>query len=63
MGKARVVAGLAMLALALSLAGCRESEQGRPLSFEPGVYQGQKPPSLTEDQRKKLHDRGYLMRW
>jgi hypothetical protein len=55
--------GLAVVLLTASLAGCRASEQGRPLQLEPGVYQGQKPPSLTEDQRKKLHERGYLMRW
>jgi hypothetical protein len=63
MTRSRIVAGLAIIALTASLAGCRESEQGRPLSFEPGVYQGEKPPSLTEDQRKQLHERGYRMRW
>jgi hypothetical protein len=60
--RTRVVAGLAIIALAASLAACRESEQGRPLHFEPGVFQGEKPPSLTEEQREKLHERGYLMR-
>jgi hypothetical protein len=63
MPSSRVLAGLAIMALAASLAGCRESEQGRPLHFEPGVYQGEKPPSLTEEQRKQLHERGYRMRW
>jgi hypothetical protein len=62
MTRSRVMAGLAIMAFAASLAGCRESEQGRPLRFEPGVYQGQKPPSLTENQREQLHERGYLMR-
>jgi hypothetical protein len=58
----RVVAGLALIALVGPLAGCREREQGRPLRFEPGVFQDEKAPSLTEDQRKKLNERGYLMR-
>jgi hypothetical protein len=62
MNRTRVLAGLTILALAASLAGCREREQGRPLRFEPGVFQGDKPPSLTEEQRKKLHERSYLMR-
>jgi hypothetical protein len=63
MTRSRVIAGLAIIAVSASLSGCREREQGRPLSFTPGVFQGEKPPSLTEDQRKKLHERGYLMRW
>jgi hypothetical protein len=56
------MAGLAIIALAVSVAGCREHEQGRPLRFEPGVFQGEKPPGLTKEQRKQLHDRGYRMR-
>jgi hypothetical protein len=56
------MAGLAVIALTVSLAGCREHEQGRPLRFEPGVFQGEKAPGLTEEQRKQLHDRGYRMR-
>jgi hypothetical protein len=63
MTRSQVMAGLAVIALAVSLAGCREHEQGRPLSFQPGVFQGEKPPGLTEEQRKQLHDRGYRMRW
>jgi hypothetical protein len=62
MTRARIVAGLAIIVLAASLASCREGEQGRPLRFEPGVFQGEKPPSLTEEQRRQLHERGYLMR-
>jgi hypothetical protein len=60
--RTRILAGLAIIALAGSLSGCREREQGRPLRFEPGVFQGEKAPSLTEDQRKRLNERGYLMR-
>jgi hypothetical protein len=60
--KTRLLTGLAVIALASSLAGCREREQGRPLRFAPGVFQGEKAPSLTDNQRKKLHERGYLMR-
>jgi hypothetical protein len=57
----KILAGLAIIVLAASLASCREGEQSRPLRFEPGAFQGEKPPSLTEEQRRQLHERGYLM--
>ena len=46
----------------LTLAGCRENEQNRPLDFQPHVYQGQKPPSLSEQQKRELQERGNLQR-
>lgn len=46
----------------LALAGCREEDQGRPLSFDPGVYRGEKLPPLTNDQIRALQDRGRIMR-
>jgi hypothetical protein len=54
---------LAAAAAALLLAGgCRENEQNRPLDFQPHVYQGQKTPTLTEQQRRDLQERGNLQR-
>lgn len=52
---------LAAVALA-ALAGCRENEQNRPLDFQPHVYQGQKTPALTEQQKRDLQDRGNLQK-
>ena len=54
--------GLVLLVLAVSLSGCRESEETRPLNFEPHHYQGEKLPSLTEQQKRDLQERGNLQR-
>jgi len=51
-----------VLGAVLALAGCREEEQGRPLSFDPGVYRGEKIQPLTNDQIRALQDRGRIMR-
>ncbi len=51
-----------ILSAVLALAGCREEEQGRPLAFEPGVYKGEKPPALTDDQVRALQERARLGR-
>ena len=54
---------LILAAVAATLAaGCRESEQNRPLDFRPHVYQGDKPAPLTERQRRDLQERGNLQR-
>ena len=58
----RVSALLAATALAVLAGGCRENEQNRPLDFTPGVYQGQKPPALTEQQKRELEQRGNQQR-
>jgi hypothetical protein len=47
---------------ALLLGACQQNEQGRPLSFEPGVYKRDKLPALTDEQTKTLRDRGGLQR-
>ena len=39
------------------LAGCREEEQGRIRSFEPGVYQGQTDTALEDAQVEELRQR------
>ncbi len=57
----RVRIGLAVAAV-LALAGCREAEKERPLSFTPHVYSGDKLPTLTEQQKRNLQDRGNLQR-
>ena len=46
----------------LALAGCREEEQGRPLTFEPGAYKGEKPAALTKEQVRTLQERSRLGR-
>lgn len=51
-----------MVGVVLALAGCRESEQGRSLTFEPGVYKGEKLPALTDEQVRSLQERTRIMR-
>jgi hypothetical protein len=46
----------------LGLSACRSDDKGRPLSFEPGVYKGDKAPPISEQQAKSLRDRGALQR-
>ena len=57
----RVQAWALIAASAAGLAGCFDVSD-RPLSFEPGVYKGEKPAALTEEQRKALRERGNLQR-
>lgn len=57
----RVQAWAVIAASAVGLAGCFDGSD-RPLSFKPGVYQGEKPAALTEEQRKALRERGNLQR-
>ncbi len=44
-GKIAAVAGLIAMT---ALAGCREQEQGRPLAYDKGVYQGKPDQGLDE---------------
>jgi hypothetical protein len=53
---------LAAVALTTLASGCREREQNRPLDFEPHVYRGEKTPSLTEQQKRELQERGNLQK-
>ena len=57
--RAALLAAVAIVTLA---GGCRENEQNRPLDFQPHVYRGQKPPSLSEQQKRDLQERGNLQR-
>jgi len=54
-----------MVALAGSLllvGGCREEEQGRPLVYDKGTYQGQADEQLAEDQVEALRQRAARQR-
>jgi len=53
---ARGGAALATLGLLL-LGACQESEQNRPLSYEPGVYLGQPDEPLDDGVVDQLRDR------
>jgi hypothetical protein len=62
MAHVRWVAFLATVVFLTLAGGCRENEQDRPLDFQPHVYQGQKPQSLSEQQKRELQERGNLQR-
>ena len=62
MAHARWAALLAAAAFVTLAGGCRENEQNRPLDFQPHAYQGQKSPSLNEQQKRELQERGNLQR-
>jgi hypothetical protein len=62
MARVHWAAFLAVGAFLTLSAGCRENEQDRPLDFQPHVYQGQKPQSLSEQQKRALQERGNLQR-
>ena len=57
----RAVIG-AVAIVALTLSGCREGDGNRPLSFEQGVYKGEKTRALTEAEQKALSLRGNLQK-
>ncbi len=50
------------VAATVSLAGCREEEQGRILRYEKGTYLGQKDSELTEEQLNALRARARQQR-
>lgn len=47
---------------ALVTSACRKEDQNRPLSFEPGVYRGQKVDDLSKATVRQLQDRGALQK-
>lgn len=57
-----ILAGL-VLPATLALSACRESEQGRPLVLEPGVYKGLQDEQLSAEKREELRQRAGLMRF
>lgn len=52
-----LAAAAAVALLATALAACREEEQGRPLSFQKGTYQGPQGQTLTAEAVKATGDR------
>ncbi len=57
-----LVAVLGLL-LAAGLSACRDSEQGRPMAYEKGVYGGQQDESLSDEARERLRQRHQGQRW
>lgn len=52
------LAGLAMaIAVATGLAACRESEVGRPLTYDKGTYKGPPDTPLDDETRRALDAR------
>ena len=62
MARPRRVLLVAALVIAAGVSACRETEQNRPLDFEPHVYRGEKLPSLSEQQTRNLQERGNLQK-
>ncbi len=54
---------IGLMIAALAISGCRESEQDRPLSFEPGVYQGKQDEKLNEQELDRLRQRGAMQQF
>lgn len=59
----KAFATLGVVALAIGLGACREEEQDRPLTFEPGVYGGAPDEVLTDDARQTLDRRHDIQRF
>jgi hypothetical protein len=58
--------GLAIIGatiLALGLGACRQSEQGRPLTYQKGVYQGPVDKPLSDAQLQELRHRGSAQKY
>ena len=53
-GGRRALLATAMIGLSLSLAGCREDEQARPMVKQKGVYEGQVDQAISEDRLQDL---------
>lgn len=54
----QLVLVVALALAAAALAGCRESEQGRPLVYEKGSYRGKADTPLDTDTVRALQQRG-----
>lgn len=54
---------LAVALAATALVACREEEQGRPLSFNKGVYEGQKGQMVSQATVKEMQDRAKLQQF
>jgi hypothetical protein len=56
-GARRALLAVAIVGLAASTSGCREDEQGRPMTKQKGVYEGQADEKLDEGQLSDLRSR------
>ena len=52
-----------VLIAALNLSACRKEEQGRPLNYNKGVYQGNADVSLTDGKVYQLRKRVSSQAW
>jgi len=55
-GYRRLAVIVCVMALS-ALAGCREEEQGRPLNYSKGIYQGQPDEALRDETLDALRQR------
>lgn len=53
-------AGFVVCLGATLLGGCRSEEQGRILSYKPGVYLGKTDEKLSDEQNRALRERAVL---
>lgn len=53
----RLIGVLALSGALLTVQGCREEEQGRPLLYDKGTYLGQPDPPLDDTQVEALRQR------
>lgn len=56
-GKDRALLATVVMGIVLSVAGCREDEQGRPLVEEKGVYEGPADEQLSDERLSELKSR------
>lgn len=54
---------LALALAATALIACREEEQGRPLSFDKGVYQGQKGQQVSAATVQQMQNRAKMQQF
>ncbi len=54
---------LALALAATALIACREEEQGRPLSFNKGVYEGQKGQQVSTATVQQMQNRAKLQQF
>jgi len=52
-----------MVLLPFTLIGCKKEEQGRPLSYNKGIYEGDPDNSLTENNVYNLKKRTAGQSW
>ena len=52
-----------ILVIVSGLTSCRKEEQGRPLKYNKGIYEGNPDTSLTNDNLQKLRLRASSQGW